>query len=293
VPVDPITQSRITNTFPIAMRKLVLSDHTQDQSNAAAHKRQEDYERAFADYENALAQRAQYGKSLSENSRRLLRDRRYFAWIFSFIPRLLNAVSSDPSAPMKVQAGRDEMVWNAGSDGEQRVLDALSGQLGDECVAISGYRNPSGEIDLLLVCPDGVLAIEIKYVNGKVYCDGDRWWRDKSDKYGNVVERNLPIADRKGRGPSAQVNASAGRLQRFLAERTPVTVVLRSVVLSHPQSSIGDMRYQTVDEISTLDAFDPREVFKRTVGTGHQLPVDDLVRTIAQDHCYHESRLKR
>ena len=169
-------------------------------------------------------------------------------------------------------------------------MDAMSRQLGDEWVAISGYKNPAGEIDLLLVCPDGVLAVEIKYVNGRIYCDGDRWWRDKSDKYGNVVGRNLPIADKKGRGPSAQVNASASRLQRFLSERTQVTVVLRAVVLSHPQSVLGELRYQTVDSIATLDAFRPREVFSVAVGTGHQLLVDDLVRIITQDHRYHEGR---
>lgn len=275
------------------MRKLVLSDHTQDQASAAANKRQADFARDYAKYASTLAQRADHRKALAAKSQLCWRERRYFGWVISFIPRMFNAMSSGPTAPVKAEAGRDEIVWNAGGDGEQRVLEALSAQLGDEWVAISGYKNPSGEIDVLLVCPDGVLAIEIKYVNGRVYCEEDRWWRDKSDKYGNVVERNLPIADKKGRGPSAQVNASASRLQRFLAERTPVTTVLRSVVLSHPQSTIGELRLQTVDEIATLDSFNPRSVFKRTVGTGHQLLVDDLVRIITQDHRYHASRGQR
>lgn len=275
------------------MRKLVLSDHTQDQANAAAGKRQADFERAYADYESAISNRSSHAKSLAHKSQQHWQERRYFSWLLSYFPRVLHAVSARPKAPSKAAAGREEIVWNAGGEGEQRVIDALSSQLSDEWVAISGYKNPGGEIDLLLVGPDGVMAVEIKYVNGRVCCDEDRWWRDKSDKYGNVVERNLPIADKKGRGPSAQINASASRLQRFLAERTPVTVVLRAVVLSHPQSSIGETLRQTIDEIATLDSFDPMGVFKRTVGIGHRLLVDDLVRIISQDHRYHENRSKR
>lgn len=275
------------------MRKLVLSDHTQNQANAAADKRQAEFERAYTNFGSAVSKRTHLGASLAQRSAQYLRERRYIAWLWNFIPRAIHALTPGPKAPTKAAAGREEIVWNAGGEGEQRVINALSTQLSDEWVAISGYKNPGGEIDLLLVGPDGVMAIEIKFVNGRVCCDEDRWWRDKSDKYGNVVERNLPIADKKGRGPSAQVNASASKLQRFLAERTPVNVVLRAVVLSHPQSSIGEILRQTVDEIATLDSFDPMGVFKRTVGAGHRLLVDDLVRIISQDHRYHESRSKR
>ena len=275
------------------MKKIILSDHVSDQANAAANKRHAEFENAFASYEGALAKREAQQMELAEISKRLWGERRYPAWILSFIPRIASAISSMPPVPVKAVADREEMVWQAGGNGEQRVLDVLSKQLGDEWVAISGYMNPSGEIDLLLVGPDGVMAVEVKYVNGKVHCDGDRWWLDKCDRYGNMVQRNIPIQDRKGRGPSLQVNTAASRLQRFLAERTPVTVVLRAVVLSHELSSIGDLRYITVDAISTLDTFYPMQVFDELVGTGHKLLVDDLVRLISEDHRYHASRSKK
>jgi len=63
---------------------------------------------------------------------------------------------------------------------------------------ISGYHNPGGEVDQLLVGPSGVLAVEIKFINGKVFCDGDSCWRDKYDKYGNLVQESVPISDRRG-----------------------------------------------------------------------------------------------
>ncbi|WP_342616748.1 nuclease-related domain-containing protein [Rhodoferax sp. GW822-FHT02A01] len=274
------------------MRTLVLSDHTHDQATAAASKRQADYARALGTYESALAHRAGRSQALIATSRQYFKEGRYFAWLASIVARMVMRFSAPLKAPVIAAAGRDEVVWNAGGDGEQRALDALARQLGDEWVAISGYRNPAGEIDLLLVGPDGVVAIEVKYVNGKVHCEGDRWWRDKSDKYGNVVERNLPITDKKGRGPSAQVNAAASRLQGFLAERTPVRSVLRAVVLSHDQSELGVLQSPTVHAIARLRDFDPGSLVHRILGAGHQLLVDDLVRIITQDHRYHERRTK-
>ncbi len=275
------------------MKKVVLSDHTQDQADAAANKRRAEYEAATAAHASALSKREAYHQELVENSEQLWTQKRYVAWFFSYMPRISHALSSTPRAPQLAAAGRDEIVWNAGGDGEQRVLSALAGQLSDEWVAVSGYKNPGGEIDVVLVGPDGVMAVEIKFVNGQVHCDGDRWWRDKSDKYGNVVERNVAIADRKGRGPSAQVNASADRLQRFLAERTPVKRVLRAVVFSHDASSIGTLKSVTVDAIATLTSFVPKRIYQEKLGTGHQLLVDDLVRLIGNDHVYHASRKPR
>lgn len=45
--------------------------------------------------------------------------------------------------------------------------------------AISGYTNQKGEIDQILVGPNGVICIEVKYMNGYISCVGDAWSRDK------------------------------------------------------------------------------------------------------------------
>ena len=275
------------------MKNVVLSDHAHSQASAAAAKRQTDYEGEHANYEAQLALLELRKSGLAAKSKALWADQRYFAWLLSLVPRLIAGVSAKPSPPIKAQAQRDEIVWNAGAEGEQRVSDALARQLGDEWIAVSGYKNPGGEIDLLLVGPDGVLAVEIKFLNGAVSCDGDRWWRDKSDKYGNVVERNVPISDKGGRGPSEQVNAAASRLQRFLAERTPIKYVHCAVVLSHPMSSIGALRSVTVDAIATLDTFHPRAILTKGFGDRPRYAPDELVRLITQDHQHHAQRRRR
>ena len=81
----------------------------------------------------------------------------------------------------------------------------------DRWTLVGGYRNAKGELDQLLVGPNGLMAIEIKFINGRVSCDGDRWWRDKYDRYGNLVERALPIVDLAPRPRNARpaVNRSA------------------------------------------------------------------------------------
>lgn len=256
----------------------------------AAGRRQADYTAGIETYKQQIHQRAGKSDALRRSAAHAWDDRRYLAWIGFHFSRLFHAMSPMPSLPQKAQASRDEIVWQAGSDGEQRVIDALATWLSDDWVAVSGYRNSGGEVDLLLVGPPGVMAVEIKYVNGEIHCDGDRWWRDKYDKYGNLVELSLPIADRAGRGPSAQVNASADRLQRFLSERTPLRRVLRAVVFSHDASRLGALHRVTVDEVAVVDSLNVLSVFQRAMQNGSQAPVDELVRLIQQDHRFHANR---
>jgi hypothetical protein len=272
------------------MRQVTLSDHANDQATAAAQRRQSDFEEAQARYKTLLDQRTQRAAELVQVTRTAWKERKYLAWFASFLPRIGHALSSGPAEPTKAEAQREEIVFKAGADGERKVVHALSAQLSDEWVAVSGYKNPAGEVDVLVVGPPGVMAIEVKFVNGKVFCDGDRWWRDKYDKYGNLVETQVPIADRGGRGPSAQVNASADRLQRFLAERTPVNRVLRTVVLAHEASSLGQLSSVTVDAIALVKELRVEAIFSQKLPTGERYLVDDLVRLIGQDHQYHERR---
>ena len=62
---------------------------------------------------------------------------------------------------------------------------------------------------------------------------GDAWTRDRYDSHGNLMERKVPIRDKGGRGPSAQINESADRLQDFLSQRMGIERVYRAVVFAH------------------------------------------------------------
>ena len=125
-----------------------------------------------------------------------------------------------PRRPQRAPGGDAESIWRAGKEGEDRVAAALGGVLVDDWTMFRGYRNPGGEIDQVLVGPSGVVAIEVKYVNGKAHIEGDRWTLDRYDNYGNLVERGVPMTDGGGRSPSAQLNAAASRLEWFLSQQS-------------------------------------------------------------------------
>jgi hypothetical protein len=129
--------------------------------------------------------------------------------------------------------------------------------------------------------------MEVKFVNGKVFCDGDKWWRDKYDNYGNLVETAVPIADKRGRGPSAQVNAAADRLQSFLSKRSSVQRVARAVVFSHDASDIGRICNQTVDIVATLGQLSLKAIAEALPSELAGIRPDQIVSLISKDHEFH------
>jgi len=164
------------------MNLLTLSTPVADQSRAAADKRQSDDDIAMRRYTDEVAARAQKTAALREKSQLAFRQRRFLAWLASLLARLWHARSRQPQAPVPAAASQEENVWNAGESGEQRGVNALDRILSDDWTLLTGYRNPRGEIDQLLVGPAGILAIESEFNNGRIFCDGDTWWRDKYDR---------------------------------------------------------------------------------------------------------------
>lgn len=151
--------------------------------------------------------------------------------------------------------GRDldrEEILAAGLAGEQLVATGLGRKLGDEWTLIRGYRNRRGEIDHLLLGPRGVVAIEVKYRNATVHCDGDDWRFDKYDNYGNLREQGR-LADGGGRSPSLQLNEPADALQELLRARGHAVPVQRVLMFTHPRSRIGHLRRATVHVATSVD----------------------------------------
>lgn len=274
------------------MIEITLSDHVATQRDLAAQKRRQDYERALQAYHDTLAARQRHRDGLRQASRQALESRRLLAWLWSFWPRFTFALTAAPIRPGMAEAGHAEILWEAGSEGERRVSDVLGQMFSNDWILVSGYKNRRGELDRLLIGPEGLLAIEIKFVNGRVSCNGDRWSRDKYDRYGNLVETDLPIADRGGRGPSVQVNAVADRLQAYLWKRVGITRVARAVVLSHDLSEIGEIRRPTVDLIATLDQLRAPVIRNALSGGLNGKRPQDIVDLVRKDHAFHEQEAR-
>lgn len=267
------------------MKTLILSDHTGDQVSAAVAAREAEYAKAAKAYQIALASR----KTLINSRRHAISvawgNRKLLSTVAAIISLGSAHLSSKPSVPTRKAASREEIVWASGHEGEQRVMEHLS-RLPDEWVLVSGYRNAKGEIDQILLGPSGIFAIEIKFINGVVHCDGDRWWSDKYDRYGNLVETGKPLADKRGRGPSKQVNESADLLQSFLAKHANITQVQRVIVLAHTRSRLGELNNLAVDAVTTIDAFDLGRLFSLSSTKLDAQAVDQVLQAIRKGHAF-------
>ena len=199
----------------------------------------------------------------------------------------------EPSRPPREEATDEEQRWQAGNEGERRVVEHLSGMLSDDWTLISGYRGPGGEVDQILVGPRGVCALETKYLNGTVFVRGDTWEIDKYDRYGNRVESGRPIEDRRGRSPSEQLNGAVKPLERFLSKRGLVNRIGRAVVLTHDRSRVGRVERQTVDHVWTLAELNVDRVFSRRSPRLDHESATKVVQRIRGDHEFHRKRSKR
>ncbi|MDD5053574.1 MAG: nuclease-related domain-containing protein [Sulfuricurvum sp.] len=269
------------------MKVLTLSDHTSAQISAAQSQRESQYQFALSAYNNAVSAI----DTKKRNARIYLADawKQRRLWL-SFI-RLLGVVAAHtelkPYRPIMRSAGDQENIWSAGNQGEKRVEDFLSRRLDYTWTLVSGYKNAKGEIDQILVGPNGIFAIEVKYNNGTVYCDGDRWWRDKYDKYGNSVQRNVQIADKRGRSPSRQVNEASDLLHLFLQKRFQLPRVHRAVIWAHERSRLGGLNNLSIDYTAVLHDWDLHHFLQRST---HTLTADEqaqILNAIQKDHAYY------
>jgi len=269
------------------MRVIELSNHPGDMLNDVTRRRQATQKRAQARYEDALIQHQARVQTIRVKRDRARRHHRWWTWL-----RLVFAVWAEqrraprPTVPDVGDADTEEKI-RAGIAGEQLVAAELGRALADDWTLLRGYRNRRGEIDHLLVGPGGLFAIEVKNINATVYVDGDRWRADKYDNYGNLVEQR-PIADRRGRSPSEQLNEPAAELERFLRERGQRVTVQRVVILTHRRSRLGPSHHLTVRVgTSTGDVLSLVHDSADQLGERQRAEVQRLIR---RDHDFYARR---
>lgn len=276
------------------MKIVVLSDFTTTQLQAA-----EDRQRAM--HAAHVAQHAAaVDRVRAANIDRLAaplvawRAGRYGAAVLAYIHRWRTTPLPMPLAPPVPTRTREISILATGQAGEHAVRSDLAGILDDDWTAIAGYKNPRGEVDLLLVGPPGMLALEVKAINGKVFVDGDSWWRDKYDRYQNLVETRLPVADMRGRSPSRQLNEPIDMLQAQLARRSIWVPVRRGVVLAHQASEIGRIANPTVHFVGLISDFRRYVLAEHMTRPGHAMPfAQRVVEIVCADHQFHARRYQQ
>jgi len=266
------------------MRVVELSNHPGDMLNDAARQRLAAEKRAFSVHEDALVRYRARVQGIRVKRDRARAQHRWWTWLRLTV-RVWTEKRRVPGQPIPAAGHTDlEEKIRAGIAGEQLVAVELGRKLSDDWTLLHGYRNRRGEIDHLLLGPKGLFALEVKNVNATVHIDGDQWRADKYDNYGNLVEQR-PIADRKGRSPSVQLNESADELERFLRERGQPVTIQRVVVLTHRRSRLGTCRNLTV-LVGTSPGYVLTLLHESAGLSGRQQA--DVQRLIRRDHEFHE-----
>jgi hypothetical protein len=273
------------------MRVVPLSDHPGDMLKQASRREDQQHERALTKYEAAVKRHKTEVRKAEQARDQARAQRRWLAWLRTALGlrRIRRQAPVPPTAPVASMPTNEQAKLAAGVRGEQFVADELGRDLGDDWVLLRGYKNRRGEIDHLLLGPSGLVAIEVKNINGTVHCNGDVWRVDKYDNYGNLVEQSA-IGDKSGRqrSPSEQLNEPADELEQFLRSRGEDVGVLRVVLLVHSRSEVGDCSKATVNIYTRAS-----EVI-RLVGKVKQ-PFNPATRKrleqlIIRDHKHHANR---
>lgn len=227
------------------MRVVELSNHPGAKLREASQRRAAADKRARSQFEDALAQHGASVEAARDSRDQARAQHRWWAWLrCAFAVRRIQRRVPAPPAPATGTSDEQEIL-TAGIAGEQTTVAGLGRVLGADWTLLRGFRNRRGEIDHLLLGPQGIVAIEGKHRNATVHCDGDSWRFDKYDRYGNLVERG-EISDQGGRSPSVQLNEPASLLEEFLRSRGHPVPVQRVVLFTHPRSKLGNCRNLTV-----------------------------------------------
>jgi hypothetical protein len=95
-------------------------------------------------------------------------------------------------------------IYNSGWQGEKQVANLLNSKLNDDYYLLNDLylRNGGGDIDHIVLGPNGVFVLETKNWSGNISCNGDEWQR--------VGKRNFSGS------PSRQVKRNAAKIKQII-----------------------------------------------------------------------------
>ena len=99
-------------------------------------------------------------------------------------------------------------IYNGGWQGEKQVAKLLARTLSDNYYLLNDLylRDGGGDIDHVVLGPNGVFVLETKNWSGTIYCNGDEWKRAGKSNFSG--------------SPSRQVKRNASKIQ-YLIDNSP------------------------------------------------------------------------
>jgi hypothetical protein len=220
------------------MRQVTLSDHNGGELAAARAGREAADTADRRQYERDLAAFERPFRDARDRRGEYWSQRRLLLWLREALTLRRLHRTPPPRPPAPREPDREEQRREAGVEAERAAAAALADGLDESWVLLTGYRNPRGEIDGLLLGPGGLFAVEVKNRNGTFTITRDRWAYVKYDNYGNVVDRG-EVTDDGGRPPHVQLTEPLQSLERFLAKSGRPVRFHPVVLLSHPKAMLG------------------------------------------------------
>ena len=195
------------------MHYVKLSDHLTNQRHAVKTQKEQRFVEQLDQYAQETNELNTQFSELDHMASEALAERKYFRWAMTQCRLMQHFFQAPPQAPAPLTVARDEQKWAASTLGVHRIQEHLFLQLDDRYELFNGYRNADGHIDLLLLGPCGLVAMEVQYVSGHIHCDGDSWSHTSSSRNMDGIQTEVPLVDQYGRSPSERVNAPSFRLQ--------------------------------------------------------------------------------
>ncbi|MCL2642839.1 MAG: NERD domain-containing protein [Candidatus Bathyarchaeota archaeon] len=98
---------------------------------------------------------------------------------------------------------RKYRIYKSGRQGEKEVINTLTKSLNDDHYLINGayLKGKGGDIDHIVLGPNGVYVLETKNWSGKIICNGDQWQRP-----GKHIKSN----------PSLQIKRNTQKIKKVL-----------------------------------------------------------------------------
>jgi hypothetical protein len=95
-------------------------------------------------------------------------------------------------------------IYNGGLVGERKVDKALNSTLNDDYYLINNLSfHKGGDVDHIVIGPNGVFVIETKNWSGTISCNGDNWQRQDQRKFKD--------------SPSRQVKKNADKIKQIMS----------------------------------------------------------------------------
>lgn len=270
------------------MRIVELSNHPQALLRQAAERRLEERAAEEARHRSVVETHRSEIARLDDERARARAERRWWTWWK--LRSALRGAKRDMPRPLGPAPGpsSSEYAVAAGMEGEALLERHLAPLLDDRWTLLRGYRNRRGEIDHILLGPTRAVAIEVKHRNATVHCDGDEWWFEKFDRYGNLVDQGA-LADRRGRSPSQQLRQPLDELLKFLASRDAAIPIVPVVYFSHERSQLGSYANLTVDVCTSPDHILTVARPEPPVAELSQQQLARVEKLIVRDHGFHEA----